>query len=103
MMIMMDEKEARFVRAIITYERWFSLHVMSFYMVGGCLIDRLSSRVLDNFSCFCNRTRVLSMSTKVVGSQRPKASCKSYLVVFLSVNLYPFFTFSVPNKVPQQL
>lgn len=26
MMIMMDEQEARFVGAIITYERWFSLH-----------------------------------------------------------------------------
>lgn len=38
------------------------------------------------------------MSTKVVGSQRPKASCKSYLVVFLSVNLYPIFTFSIPKK-----
>lgn len=52
MMIMMDEQEARSVGAIITYERWFSLHVVSFYMVGGCLIHRLSSRVLDNFSCF---------------------------------------------------
>lgn len=34
MMIMMDEQEARSVGAIITYERWFSLHVVSFYMVG---------------------------------------------------------------------
>lgn len=52
MTIMMNEKEPRSVRAIITYERWFSLHVVNFYMVGGCLIHRLSSRVLDNFSCF---------------------------------------------------
>lgn len=32
MMIMMDEQEARFVRAIITYERWFSLHVVSVFL-----------------------------------------------------------------------
>lgn len=32
MMIMMDEQEARSVGAIIIYERWFSLHVVSVFV-----------------------------------------------------------------------